>query len=165
MPDTITIEQAMAQLGKMGASVEHHVARGLSFGLEKYIREPAVIATVRSGVGRRLWSAKRAGAFAMFKREPIKLSGGRLITAVIVKGMPALAETGGVTKAHTIKAKGRLLSFVVKGRRIAVAMVKHPGSRIAKTGTVERLAAQNEERIAGAIRFSLDLFLSDVQKG
>lgn len=192
---TLTFEQAGAQLGKMADRMETHVARGLSYGLEKHVREPAVIATVKVGVGRRLWGNKRAGAFAMFKREPIKMTGGKLITQIIVKGLPAMAETGGKTAAHVISSeanslarrgqrlvakgkhdkgaallkgaaasKGRLLTMVVRGKRIAAPWVNHPGSRIAKNPAMSAALDAGETKVAAEIARSLDAFIAQVQQ-
>jgi hypothetical protein len=192
---TLTFEQAAEQVGEMAARIEPHVARGMAFGLERHVREAAVIETVRHGVGRRLWNNKRGGAFAMFKREPIKMAGGKLATAIIVKGLPALAETGGRTKEHVIAAAGhalagqaarafkkgklekgvalasraarggQLLSFIVGGRRIAAPWVKHRGSNIAKRPVMAQSLDRNGPKVAGEIARAIDAFIASVQKG
>ena len=190
----ITIAEAIDQLGKLGGRVQAHVARGLSYGLEKHVREPAVVETVKHGVGRRLWGDKRAGAFAMFRREPIQMTSGRLTTRIVVKGLPALAETGGRTLPHRIeshaswlarsgasairrgkgekgfallsmaaRAPGRLLTFTVRGRRMAAPWVQHPGSQIAKTEVMARALESGGPKVVEEIRKSLDAFIASVQ--
>lgn len=162
---TLTFEQAAEQLGKMADRMEPHVARGLSYGLEKHVREAAVVETVKRGVGRRLWYGKRAGAFAMFKRDPIRLSGGKVVTAVIVKGLPALAETGGQTLPHVIRPKtAALLAFQLGGRRVVLRKVMHPGSRIAKRPVMLEALDRGAEKVAAEIANSLDAFILMIQQ-
>lgn len=192
---TLTFEQAAAQLGVLESRVETHVARGLSFGLERHVREAAVLDTVKKGVGRRLWGDRRAGAFAMFKRTPIKLSGGKLTTTILVKGLAALAETGGQTEAHVIAARGaalsaraaaafkkgkvdkgqslasqaarggQLLSFTVKGRRLAAPFVQHPGSRIARNPAMAEALDKNGGKVTAEIQKAMDAFIASETKG
>ena len=192
---TLTFEQAAAQLGVLMDRVEVHAARGLSFGLERHVREAAVLATVKRGFGRRLWGDARRGAFAMFKREPIRMSGGKLLTAVIVKGLAAMAETGGKTEAHVIAAagaklsdraarafkkgdvvkgvafasraarNGQLLTMTVRGKRLAAPWVNHPGSRIARNPAMAEALDANGEKVTAEIRKALDAFIASETKG
>jgi hypothetical protein len=192
---SLTFEQAAEQLGKMADRVETHMARGMSFGLERFVREAAVVETVKHGVGRRLWGNRRAGAFAMFKREPIRLDGGRVRTVVLVKGLPGLAETGGVTQDHLIQARGanlagqaarafkkgklekgvalasrgaragQLLGLTVRGRRLAAPWIQHPGSRIAKNPVVAAALDKNGAKVAAEIAKSIDGLIALVQRG
>jgi len=111
------------------------------------------------GIGRSIFGKKKGGMRLLIKRVKVQDDGNRIKGGLEVRGIAALIELGGKTKAHEIRPKARWLAFAPTGGRIGsifgqearelvfAKLVKHPGSRIPKTPQAERALRESVPRI------------------
>lgn len=86
------------------------------------------------GVGAALFGKKAKGARLVVKVNNPKMAANGTVTGGLeLKGLAAMTEEGGHTKAHTIRPpSGGVLVLKLGGGRVAFTRkaVRHPGSRI-----------------------------------
>lgn len=108
-------------------------------------RNAAVKYFMSRGVGRRIW-----GGGGRFKKDAKsvrriinrvrlkKLGASDFETGLHAHGMAALVETGGRTKAHTIRGRRGLLKFQGPEGTVYTRVVNHPGSQMQRDPYLER---------------------------
>jgi hypothetical protein len=105
------------------------------------------------GVGRRIFGQKPSGARKLIGRGKLRVRPDELEQPIVFKGLAALQERGGRTKAHGIKPKNkRMLRFFLSGKPIFALSVRHPG------GTLPAIpvAAKAAERNRGTLRAEMN---------
>lgn len=137
---------ALRALGAKGLkrAITNGMKRGLSVGRAQALKD------LRSkGVGRALWLRRNSKKKGISGTPPlvvtvgkVRQSGGEYSSSLQEKGMAALIEKGGRTKAHKIQAKGsKLLHFGSGGRWSFAKVVSHPGSMVQAQPHLARAAA------------------------
>lgn len=139
----LTLEQLRGRVEALPKSVERALVRTFRRGLSSG-KTRAVAELRKRGITRRIFGEDASGLRKLVKRTRVKAEGGRITGGLEVKGLPALVEHGGKTKAHKIEPKtpGRVLAFeghsirrgdflgLRAGARVFTRSVDHKGSRI-----------------------------------
>lgn len=116
----------------------------------------------KTTLGKKLWArGKKGGPKLALTKTKLFRKGLTILAAFKLRGLGALIEAGGETKAHLIKAKsGGGLSFegtkAFAGRIIKTEQVQHPGSIVKREPTmkpaVEKAMVPFEQELAGVLR-------------
>lgn len=117
------------------------IVNGIRRGMT-YARSLAVKSFMATGIGRGIFGHGRKkdtkAVKLIINRMKVRQAGTRIEAGLSVKGVAALQEKGGRTKAHPIRPRrGRFLAFSVGGRDVFVPQVQHPGSRIVRAPFAE----------------------------
>lgn len=98
-------------------------------------RESGVVHTVFGGNPEGLYRIVRVSISA----KSLEGTEGSLQGKIRIKGLAALTEAGGRTKAHEIFPKQvRALAFSIGGARVFSRNVEHPGGRVPKNAQLSR---------------------------
>lgn len=151
---TYTPASMAEALRRWGVEMDRPIINGMRRGLT-HVRSLWVAEFKQRGVGRSVFGGKRAkgkkdGARAIIKTtRVVKRGSGTYAGGLSVKGLAALQETGGRTKAHNIGKRGKVLAF--EGGGFARGPVKHPGSSIKKIPIGHQMMERGAPRIAQEI--------------
>ena len=96
------------------------------------------------GVGRSLFGQKPSGARKLISRSKLREREGEFVQPIKLKGLAAIQEKGGRTRAHVIRAReGGRLSFRIGGKPIFIRQVRHPGSNMPAIPFAQRAASRH----------------------
>ena len=129
-------------------------------GIRNQVRQTITVVKsdirTKSGIGRRIWGKNGSGLNKIVTLVKARSAGGLVETGIKLKGLPAIIETGGRIKAHTIRGKP-YLRFPGKGGEgfTVTKMVKHPGAPVMRHEFAKDALERDGQKIQLAVSASL----------
>lgn len=159
--------EAAKRVRRVPGDFERQILRGIRVEVKSAQKE-MVDGYRRGGITRTVFGQKPSGLYALVRTKVSAgglgegLSGGpgTVQAKIQPRGLALLVEVGGSIKAHAIRAKGGVMSFLAGGARVFARAVRHPGGKVPKNAQLPERERKLPPRVQRAGRVAIDQAVS-----